>query len=205
MIFYILGALVIKFSNLPDPFTGGRFIYSNAIGLAIVSLIYPVWRVLEIGQEYLYLLFFFTFVVWLVTVEFKNSSKKATSLIRSDYMSLGVLVTIILAMLNFTHFSDAVLTANGFNLKSSSFTESLFHQGLINSLVDSYPPQPLYASGITDFSYYHLGMHLHIELIYRLFGIGTVKLVYYYFAFFYLFFTINTKLFFCTVYRWELA
>ena len=185
IIFYVPGDLLLRFSKLPDPFTGGRFIYSNALGLAIVSILYPVCRAFEIDQEYLYLPFILALFFWLLTTVDGHTSTKTTNQSRSDHISLGILVFIILLMLHFTYFSDAVLTADGYNIRLSEYTESIFHQGLINSLVDHYPPPSLYASEITDFSHYHIGMHLHIELIHRLFGISTVKLIYYYFAFYY--------------------
>jgi hypothetical protein len=50
---------------------------------------------------------------------------------------------------------------------------------------ESFPPPAIYAAGATDFSYYHLNMHLQMEALHRLTGIDTSRLVFWYFPFLY--------------------
>jgi hypothetical protein len=97
------------------------------------------------------------------------------------------LIFFVFALLHFSYFTDIVFSVNEIQVRQSPLNETMFHQGLANSLKWNYPPPSIYASGESDFSSYHLAMHSSIELVHRFFSIDTVLLTYFFIPFLYFF------------------
>lgn len=104
---------------------------------------------------------------------------------RDDWTLAAFALVFTVFLLSFSHFADFGVYDGGTWYKTTLLTESTFHQGLINSIKDTFPPPALYAAGSADFSSYHLNMHLQIEGMHRLIGIGTDRLVFWYFPLLY--------------------
>jgi hypothetical protein len=101
-----------------------------------------------------------------------------------DLLIFLILMSLILLLLHVSYFTDLVLLESGFKLRSTHLTETVFHLGIVNNLIDIFPPVYPYASGIS-FSHYHMNMHLEIEMFNRLFSIDTLKLTFFYYPFLY--------------------
>ncbi len=135
--------------------------------------------------ELIYVFGIIVFLLWLILTA--RELKKRTDNVYTSYadiLSVLVLISAVLLLLHFTHFTDVVFFENGFNIRNSNLTETIFHLGLVNNLTDMFPPLYPYASGV-DYSHYHLNMHLEIEMFNRLFSIDTIKLTFFYFPFLY--------------------
>jgi hypothetical protein len=119
--------------------------------------------------------------VWLFLV-IRRPDGHATRLLPKsvDLLSSLVVLILILVLLHFSHFTDVLLTTNGFQFRAIDMTESVFHLGLINAMADTYPPPIIYASTAADYSAYHLNMHLQADLLSRWFGIESLLVVSYY-------------------------
>lgn len=100
---------------------------------------------------------------------------------KEDWAALILAVMFTTILLVFSHFGDFGVYDHGTWYKTTYLTESIFHQGLVNAIKDSFPPPALYSAGSTDFSSYHLNMHLQIEGVNRLTGISTDRLIFWYF------------------------
>ncbi|MDH4231497.1 MAG: hypothetical protein OEW04_05640 [Nitrospirota bacterium] len=119
-------------------------------------------------------------MVWIVlsVKDFKTESNYYIS--GKDGFSSCILILIVFLLLHLSYFSDIIFFEQGFKIRTGGLTETVFHLGIINNLQDLYPPLYPYASGYS-FSYYHLNMHLEIEMFHRLFSVDTVKLTFFYF------------------------
>ena len=184
--FYIPGNLLLRWLdfNKNDHFI--NLFHSIALGAALSPLVYTVCRRLE-HPEFMYVFSILVIVYWLIVSAKdlkQNSGKVYTSF--KDILSVSVLLIVVLLVLHMSYFTDVVFFEEGFKIRNIYLTETDFHLGIINALKEVYPPSYPYASGV-DFSYYHLGMHLQIEMFNRFFRISTLELSYFYFPFLYLY------------------
>jgi hypothetical protein len=182
VLFYLPGSLLFSGFAIRCEVYAGRFFLSLALGTVTVPVLYLFAR--RFGTPDLLTASFFAAcaIAWAVkALRGREQGPRAGSLRERAGLLTGLLVVCIL--LHFSHFGDILLKDQGFDLRTTFMTESVFHQGVVNALRDSFPPPALYASGGPDFSHYHLNMHLQMELIHRFFGIDTLKLVFFGFPF----------------------
>ena len=184
--FYIPGTILVRSVHLSASHFLTLPVLSLTIGSVIVPMGYRFLRWSEIPDSWLLTTMGLVSIYWLYDV-YKRRNRGYPSIRGSsaDYWALATLFITLLLLLHFSHFSDVILGAQGFQFRSHYMSESVFHLGLINALTDTYPPPALYASGSPDFSSYHLNMHLQIEMLNRLFGLDPLKLVHFYFPLFY--------------------
>jgi hypothetical protein len=153
----------------------------TGIGLVAVPVLYEKMRRFGITDSLMLAAVILVAAYWIYRVKrFRPRPWNA-----DDWVSLIVAILFVGILLSFSHFADFRLAEGGSLYRTTPLSESTFHQGLINSLKDSFPPPALYAAGSADFSSYHLNMHLQIEGMNRLTGIGTDRLVFWYFPLLY--------------------
>ncbi len=176
--FFIPGNLLLRFLDFQKDEHTVNVLHSIALGTALMPLVYMVFRRVS-HPELLYLYGLIMLLIWsgLAVREFKDRMRNVyTSFM--DVLSVTVLISAVLLLLHFTHFTDVIFTEKGFSIRNIYLTENIFHLGIINNLKDMFPPLYPYASGV-QFSHYHLNMHLEIEMFNRLFSIDTLKLVFF--------------------------
>lgn len=145
--------------------------YGAARRVSLPALIYPLGAALLLAW-----LFF--------AVKDLRGGKRPPHAAYADAVCFLGLAATVFFLLHLSHFTDVLLRAGGFDLRTSGLTESSFHLGIVNVLRDTYPPFFPYASGI-DYSHYHMFMHLEMEMFNRLFSMDTVRLMYFYFPLLY--------------------
>ena len=182
--FYTSGFCIVRLTRSRS----GEFfldaIHASALGVALLPVAYSLFR--RIGHPEL--IFFFCAVsslIWFVLVT-GDYRRKQLTLQTSLYDTASVILLLfaVFVLLHLSHFTDVVLLAGGFKIRSSIITESDFHLGIINALMSSYPPVSPYASG-TSLAYYHMNLHLAVEMLYRLTGMDTLRLAFFYFPLLY--------------------
>ena len=125
------------------------------------------------------------FLLWSIIV-IRNFREKKIHLHTSysDIFSIIFLLTTGFLLLHLSHFTDVVILNNGIKFRNIFFAETNFHLGLVNSLRNIQPTIYPYASGV-GFSFYHINMHLQIEMFNRYFSLDTVRLTFFYFPLLY--------------------
>jgi hypothetical protein len=180
-LFYVPGNLLLRYSGVEYNITGGRFFLSLGVGTVVVPVVYLFLRRYQVPDLVTQSFFAVTALSWFVQVA-RNfvAGKVDFKLAGVDLIAIFSLLLLVILLLHLSHFTDVRLLADGFIIRTTNFTETIFHQGLINALRDVWPPPALYASGGPDLSNYHLNMHLQIELLHRIFSIDTLYLIYFY-------------------------
>lgn len=187
--FYVPGSLFLKFFAPKDG--GGlvvRVFHSIAVGVAAIPLLYMAVRA-SLGPDYMSFVLLAMFVFWLAFLAVdlrKGVSPSAGRGDSSDAVPLLGMLIVAFVFLHLTYFTDVVFFQDGFKIRNDHTTETVFHLGFVNVLKHTFPPFFPYASG-HDFSHYHLGMHLEMELFNRLTGVDTLRLVYFHFPLLYFF------------------
>lgn len=163
--------------NNNDHFAG--VFLSVALGTALMPIVYVLTRRLShpgllpvsgIGM----------FILWAIIVIRGFRKKIYVQTTYTDIFSVIFLLATGLVLLHLTYFTDVMLLDNGIKFRNIYLTETDFHLGLVNVLKNLQPPIYPYASGV-GFSFYHLNMHLQIEMFNRFFSLDTVRLTFYYF------------------------
>jgi len=182
--FFIPGSLLLRFLGFNKEEAFLRLFHSIALGTAFAPIFYMILRRLSLPEMVLPVALA-AFLLWLFLFykDFKYGQLAIHTSPR-DIMALFVLIAVILLLLHFSYFTDILFYNDGFKIRNTPLTETSFHLGIINIMKDMFPPLFPYASGY-DFSYYHLNMHLEIEMFYRFFSIDTLKLTYFYFPLLY--------------------
>ena len=67
----------------------------------------------------------------------------------ADLFATAPLLLLIVLLLHLSHFTDVRLLVDGFIIRNTNFTETIFHQGLINALRDTWPPPAMIFHFIT--------------------------------------------------------
>jgi len=184
LFFFIPGSLLLRWlSPNKDEYFTSLFL-SVALGAALMPLLYIVIRRLS-HPELLHIFIILIFLLWFI-LKIRDLKEKKGDVYTSpkDILSALVLIGAVFILLHLSHFTDAVFLDNEFKIRNTYLTEGIFHLGIINMLKNVFPPVYPYASGI-DFSFYHLNMHLEIEMFNRLFMIDTLKLTFFFFPLLY--------------------
>lgn len=181
VVYYIPGNLLLILTKQNRASLLFDFVESTALGLALVPVVYIVIR--RCGCEFLisYLLAAIALMWIVVKVRRREATEKAENSFKQLVVGFSGLVILVLILLQYSHYSDVVRTTDALKIRNSPLTETVYHQGIVNSLKYNFPPPQIYASGSEDYSSYHLYMHLEIELLARLFPLQTIDLVFYYF------------------------
>lgn len=181
---YVPGRLIIRFLKFDkDEYFTNSF-HSIAIGAALIPLLYNVVRRIAL-PEILYFFGIVSLIFWSIIVlrDFKRG-KTDVFTSSSDILLVFVLIVFTFLLLHLSYFTDIVFFEKVFKVRNIHLTETDFHLGIINQLRNIFPPHFPYASGV-DLYYYHLNMHLEIEMFNRFFTIDTIKLTYFYFPLLY--------------------
>lgn len=182
--FYVPGNLLLRFLDFDDNEHTIQVFHSIALGVALLPLVYITFRRLN-HPELLYGLVFVTFLVWSIIQvrEFKDK-KLLIQVSHLELLSFSVLLVFVFGLLHLTYFTDVVFLEKGIQFRNIFLTETDFYLGIVNVLKTTFPPFYPYASG-TDFSHYHLFMHLEIEMLNRFLSLDTIKLTFFYFPLMY--------------------
>lgn len=181
VLFYLPGSLLIRALGFQAVNSLKYPVLALGTGTVVIPVFYMFLRYLNYPDFYAVSLFALCAAGWLyLVIRELGVEPNRLGLKLIDWFAVSVLLMFILVLLHFSHFTDLVLGAAGFQFRATDMTESVFHLGLINALTDTYPPPALYASGGTDFSFYHLNMHLQAELLVRMFGLEPLHLVGFY-------------------------
>lgn len=182
--FYLPGSLIMRWSHFNGDNFFSHLILSISLGVALVPLVYTALRRIS-HPELLYPFGGILFSLWLIFL-LRDIRRKKLCLEATfpDLISVVLLILVVFTLLHLTHFTDIIFLKTGFKVRNIYLNETVFHLGIINVLKETFPPFYPYASGI-PFSHYHISMHLQIEMFYRLFGLDTVKLTFFYFTFLY--------------------
>jgi hypothetical protein len=162
-LFYIPGNLILKYSDAKKDEYFVNLFHSLALGAALMPLIYALARAVSY-PGLAYWVEGIIILMWLgLFIKDFNKGNFNIYTTAHDIRSVLVLLALVLFLLHLTHFTDVVFLHGGFKIRNSFLTETIFHLGIINMLKGVFPPFYPYASGI-KFSYYHLNMHLEIEI-----------------------------------------
>lgn len=178
--------------------------HAMALGVALMPLVYSLFRRLS-HPEFIFIFCAVFLIVWLVLAMRDYRRKELvpeTSLY--DIASVCSLVLLVLVLLHLSHFTDVLLLDDGFKIRSTLLTESDFHLGIIKALANAYPPVSPYASG-TSLAYYHMNLHLEVEMVHRLIGMDTLRLTFFFFPLLYFLLLVGMVYFFvraCKAPRW---
>ncbi len=185
-LFYIPGNLLLKCARVKHIVSGGRFFLSLGIGSVVVPVIYLFFRRYALPDLITQSFFMVSAVAWMV-LAFRNflTGEVIFQLTRADLVTAVLLLLYTALLLHLSHFTDVRIISDGFMIRNTYLTETIYHQGIVNALRDTWPPPALYASGGPDLSFYHLNMHLQIELVSRLFTISSLNLIYFFMPFLY--------------------
>lgn len=180
-VFFVPGDLILRTlkRQAAQPLFGQ--IEALAVGYVLIPTVYLfVRRVGTPPTPALIAVFSALFLLWLRSLCRGSDRRPSPVQLRpADYLPLSGLLIFSLMLLHVSHFTDAVLGGAGLKYRLSEFTETVYHQGLVNALAGPFPPLRIFASGTGDFSSYHLNMHLGMELVGRLTALSDVVLVYY--------------------------
>lgn len=183
LLFYVPGNLLIRQYVFRNNHFLHRLFYSLALGMAVMPVIYTLFRKLQVPNAF----FFFMIgasLAWLVLLKKDIRPMRDCVISKYDAVAFCALSCLAFLLLHLSYFTDIIFIDNGFNIRTDRFTETIFHLGIINNLVDQYPPLHPYASGF-NLSFYHLNMHMEIEMFHRIFSIDTLKLAFFYFPLLY--------------------
>ncbi|MEJ8568222.1 hypothetical protein [Elongatibacter sediminis] len=194
--FYVPGALLLRFTEVKQLDLVTRASLSMALGLSVFALWYRVLRETGMADFLLLPLLVVTVLAWLIG-HWRFASVPAPAPGQGEGWALVLVLAGVLGLLHLSHFGDVIWAGEGLELRNLYLAESVFHLGLVNSLTSTFPPPSLYAAGSGDFAHYHLGMHLQMEGLHRLTGVGTLRLVSFYFPL--LYFALLSSLAFCWV------
>ena len=87
---------------------------------------------------------------------------------------------IALTVLHFSHFTDLkIVNESGYQLRTTDYTESIYHLGIINAVAYEIPPAFPYASGY-KLSEYHIDMHVLAVIFCEYLGIDPAIMTYYF-------------------------
>jgi hypothetical protein len=181
LLYYIPGTLLQQASGLALEGGLSETVLRLGMGLVAMPVLYEKMRTLGFTDSLMLAVVILILACWIYG--FKRSRPSPWSI--DDLVSLIIALLFVGLLLSFSHFADFRLVEGGSLYRTTLLSESTFHQGLINSLKDSFPPRAIYAAGSADYSTYHLNMHLQIEAVNRLTGIATDRLVFWYFPLLY--------------------
>ena len=182
--FYVPGNLLLRYLNDDRGEHFGGVFHSTALGTALLPLLYGIFRRLD-APWLLHIPVIIMLLLWMrVRGRDVRSGKDPVQTSLGELISFVLLAAGIITLLHMTYFTDIVLMKDGLKMRNIYLTETDFHLGLVNMLRDTFPPLFPYASGKT-LSYYHVNMHLEIEMFHRFLSIDTVKLVFFYFPLLY--------------------
>jgi len=181
-VFYLPGDLIRLLARTRPSGLLCGFVESTGLGLALVPLVYLMVRRCgcEVAMPYVLVV---VVAIWAVAKAKRKGGLSAVATSNSWQVMAGfaLLAVVVIALLQFSHYTDFVRADDAVYYRNAFTTETVYHQGIVNALKYEFPPQDIYGSGGKDFSSYHLLMHLEIELVNRLFGVDTENLIYYYF------------------------
>jgi len=184
VLFQVPGALIQRFSGFEPKSRVGLLSFQLISGLMVVATIYQVARRLELNSAFVLTIPILS-LVGLFWLWVRRPERVKWSLAGLAGLAISLAFTGIL--LSFSHFADFQTSQLQDIYRDTLLSESVFHEGLINAMRFQFPPPAIYAAGSTDFSFYHLNMHLQIEAVNRLTGIPVNRLVYWYFPALYFF------------------
>lgn len=194
--FYIPGKLLLRSCSTEESDHLLSAIHATALGMAVAPVLYGICRSLQFPPFILFI-YLVTLAVWalpkvrILLGRQTGEGKSSVSVRLQTALEVCLLGILILLLLHFSYFTDLRFTPSGFLMRSTDLNETDFHLGIVNALRDTYPPMFPYASG-TSYSHYHISMHLEIEMFYRIFGIDTMKLSFFYFPMLYFFLLVGT-------------
>lgn len=155
-----------------------RTIISLLAGVAITPIAYYCAGIL--GQHWLFIVF--TAGISSYSIYMHLNSQGRAHLLRppTGWWKMLPVLAVLLGLLHFSHFSDlTILPTGGFKLRTTNFTESIFHQGIINVVEKVVPPFYPYASGYS-LSVYHIDMHVLAAVFCRYLWIDSSIMTYYF-------------------------
>lgn len=178
--FYIPGNLILRWADFQNDEFFVSLFHAVALGTALMPLIYLNLRRIS-HPELIYVIGAMLFSAWLIFL--LKDMRRGVFHVHTSYhalFSITILISVVLLLLHFSHFTDIVFLEHGFTMRTHPLTENVFYLGIVNTLKDTFPPPYPYASNTISFSFYHLGMCLAIEMFHRLFSIDTLTLTYFY-------------------------
>ncbi len=105
--------------------------------------------------------------------------KESLRLPRGWWKAAAVLFAVLM-VLHLSHFTDLNLArGGGYQLRTTNYTETIYHLGIINAAGYAVPPSFPYASGYS-FSEYHIDMHLLAVIFCKYLGIDTTIMTFYF-------------------------
>ena len=190
-IFQIFGFLIgiILFLYLPGLFILDLLTWKdNPASLSIISILTgmaasPILYYLTniIGQQWIFIVSIAcvsVFVIYNKLHLLKNI--KYSLILPQGWWKFIAVFFIVLAVLHFSHFTDLkIIKDGGYQLRTTNYTETIFHLGVINAAEYNIPPNYPYVSGY-KLSEYHIDMHILAVIFCKYLSIDPAIMTFYF-------------------------
>ena len=153
-------------------------------GMAIAPLIYFVTASMK--KPILFAVFMLAILIFNLYLIIKQYDQNKTYQFSTKHILYPLFfIFIIIILLHIGYFTDMLYLDNGgFLLRTSFYTESIFHLGIVNQLIEKIPAMFPYLSG--NPMAYHIDMHLMSVVISKFSTIDTMTSTYYFSTFLFL-------------------
>ncbi len=177
---YLPGLFVLDLLDWKDN-SLSLILLSVLTGMALSPILY--YLASFIGQIWLFLVIIICVSAYAIYKILWLQIKKCNIKMPNGWWKLFIVLSIILTVLHFSHFSDLkILQAGGYKLRISSLTESIYHLGIINAAEYNIPPVFPYASGY-KLSEYHIDMHVLAVIFCKFLKIDPAIMTFYFLPF----------------------
>ena len=133
--FYVPGNILLQFFGPQNCTCIIRFFLSLGLGSAFVPLIYLFLRRWSLAGLTLPLfLFLLAFWFFLLVKDVRERKPFNLSITVQEFGTVTAAVIILLLLLHLSHFTDIRFTPEGYGIRTTNLTETVFHLGLVNAL-----------------------------------------------------------------------
>lgn len=172
--FFIPGNLILRRYKLS---TVQSITYSYTLGICLWAIIAFVLGFLHV-RDAIYLYFISTLILWLYVLKKNGYQKVKIEISKKDIPIIILLVVGVCVQLAFT-FLNGISTSTGMYF-CCGLPDSLYHIGLTNSIVNSFPPHEPAMYGVIVKNYHYLANLVEAEYI-RIFRSPLIFTQYQYF------------------------
>jgi len=174
---YLPGLLILEslgWKDTPAPL----FIISVLTGMAASPILYYLTSIIKQQRIFIVLIFCVSVFAVYKKLHLLKNYKDYLRLPQGWWKFVAVLF-LVLAVLHFSHFTDLKIVKDGGYQLRITYTETIYHLGIINAAEHNIPPNFPYASGF-NLAEYHIDMHLLAVIFCKYLRIDTAIMTFYF-------------------------